>query len=195
EYAAAGTVSQNYASILLMLLRLRQACDHPLLVKGFNPNSSRRLLLELLHRLETSCTICRLCSDPPEDAVVTKCGHIFCYQCVADYLSGDNNTCPGLGCKKHVSDDVIFSSTTLRSCLSDDAGTPNDDLPDRSSLMMSNAYSSSKIRAALEILQSHAKSRTKFVDPDDSDGSDEDFMEMELQPRKRSSSKLPIKTI
>ncbi|GAB2261832.1 hypothetical protein Droror1_Dr00002829 [Drosera rotundifolia] len=207
EYAAAGTVSQNYASILLMLLRLRQACDHPLLVKGFNPNSarrtsvqmakklSRRLLLELLHRLGTSSTICRLCSDPPEDAVVTKCGHIFCYQCVADYLSGDNNTCPGLRCKKHLSDDVIFSSTTLRSCLSDDAGTPNGDLPDRSSLMMSNAYSSSKIRAALEILQSHAKSRTKFVDLDDSDGSDEDFMETELQPRKRSSSELPIKTI
>ncbi|GJW50008.1 hypothetical protein Tco_0091359 [Tanacetum coccineum] len=39
EYAAAGTIKQNYVSILLMLLRLRQACDHPLLVKGCNLDS------------------------------------------------------------------------------------------------------------------------------------------------------------
>ncbi|KAH0868813.1 hypothetical protein HID58_075835 [Brassica napus] len=32
-YAAAGAVYSNYAYILVMLLRLRQACDHPWLVK------------------------------------------------------------------------------------------------------------------------------------------------------------------
>ncbi|KAF7808400.1 helicase-like transcription factor CHR28 [Senna tora] len=57
-YAAAGTVNQNYANILLMLLRLRQACDHPLLVKDYssdfvvqqsNYSSSKiRALLEIL---------------------------------------------------------------------------------------------------------------------------------------------------
>ncbi|GJV37572.1 hypothetical protein Tco_1410049 [Tanacetum coccineum] len=76
EYAAAGTIKQNYVSILLMLLRLRQACDHPLLVKGCNldswwkssidkakklPPEKRTGLLELLgsffsnlHRMQSS---------------------------------------------------------------------------------------------------------------------------------------------
>ncbi|KAJ4890975.1 SNF2 domain-containing protein / helicase domain-containing protein / zinc finger protein-related [Raphanus sativus] len=33
-YADAGTVSKNYVDILVMLLRLRQACDHPQLVRS-----------------------------------------------------------------------------------------------------------------------------------------------------------------
>lgn len=34
RFQAEGTVRQNYVSILWMLLRLRQACNHPWLVKG-----------------------------------------------------------------------------------------------------------------------------------------------------------------
>ena len=33
-YALAGTLSKNYATLLTLLLRLRQACDHPYLVLG-----------------------------------------------------------------------------------------------------------------------------------------------------------------
>lgn len=36
EFAAAGTVSSNYVNLLHMLLRLRQACNHPSLVGGAN---------------------------------------------------------------------------------------------------------------------------------------------------------------
>jgi len=57
-----------------MLLRLRQACDHPLLVKGFDSNSSQRSSLEmakklprekiiiLLSCLEVSLAICTICN-------------------------------------------------------------------------------------------------------------------------------------
>lgn len=74
EYAAAGTVKQNYVNILLMLLRLRQACDHPLLVRGFNSNSQMASSIEmakklprekhifLLSCLEASLAICGICS-------------------------------------------------------------------------------------------------------------------------------------
>lgn len=74
EYAAAGTVKQNYANILLMLLRLRQACDHPLLVKGCHSDSvgeasvemarklPREMLINLLGCLEVSLAICGVCS-------------------------------------------------------------------------------------------------------------------------------------
>ena len=80
EYAAAGTVKQNYVNILLMLLRLRQACDHPLLVRGVDSNSlgkfsiemAKQLPLEkqefLLKCLEASLAICGICS---------VCGHLF----------------------------------------------------------------------------------------------------------------------
>ncbi len=33
-FVASGSVSHKYAAILLLLLRLRQACDHPFLVLG-----------------------------------------------------------------------------------------------------------------------------------------------------------------
>ncbi|CAN1284307.1 Helicase-like transcription factor CHR28 [Linum perenne] len=74
EYAAAGTVRQNYVNILLMLLRLRQACDHPLLVRGYESvalgKSSIELAMTLPHEkrvcllncLEASLAICGLCN-------------------------------------------------------------------------------------------------------------------------------------
>ncbi|XP_059649855.1 helicase-like transcription factor CHR28 [Cornus florida] len=178
-YAAAGTVNQNYANILLMLLRLRQACDHPFLVKGFNSDSVERvsldmakslprdMLINLLNLLETNLTICRICNDPPEDAVVTMCGHVFCRQCVSEFLTGDDNTCPASECKEQLGADVVFSKATLRSCMSDDF----DSYPSSSfefaekSIVMQSEYSSSKIRAALEILQSHCVSKSPSSEP------------------------------
>lgn len=97
--------------------------------------------------------------DPPEDAVVTMCGHVFCYQCVSEYLSGDENTCPSPECKELLGSDVIFSKATLRSCLYGndhlDVSAPSE--PNKS-LVLQNGYSSSKIKAAMEILESHCKS-------------------------------------
>jgi len=77
-YADAGTLSQNYANILLLLLRLRQACDHPQLVKGYNSDpvgkvseaAVRRLPREarsrLINRLESSSAICCECNVSAE---------------------------------------------------------------------------------------------------------------------------------
>ncbi|KAM0983200.1 hypothetical protein TB2_010582 [Malus domestica] len=167
-YAAAGTVNQNYANILLMLLRLRQACDHPQLVKAYDSDCvgkdsvqmARRLpkdmISHLLHLLETSLAICRVCKDPPEDPVVTMCGHVFCYQCVSEYLTGDDNTCPAAECKEQVGSDVVFSKSTLISCFSNnlDGTWTNSELGEKS-IVLQNEYSSSKVRAIIEILLSH----------------------------------------
>ncbi|XP_042501657.1 helicase-like transcription factor CHR28 isoform X2 [Macadamia integrifolia] len=167
KYAAAGTVNQNYANILLMLLRLRQACDHPLLVKEYHSDPvgkaslemarklPRDMLVNLLSRLEASLAICGVCSDPPEDAVVTMCGHVFCYQCVSEYLTGDDNQCPADECRELLGSDIVFSGATLRSCIFDehDSNTNSFGVAERS-VAPQNVYSSSKIRAAIEILQS-----------------------------------------
>ncbi|CAA2995857.1 helicase-like transcription factor CHR28 [Olea europaea subsp. europaea] len=173
-YAAAGTVNQNYANILLLLLRLRQACDHPLLVKGLSSDPvgkessdmakrlPKELLVNLLKLLEASLAICLVCKDPPENAVVTMCGHVFCYQCVNEFLTGEDSTCPAPECKEQLGADVVYSKPTLWRCISSDT---DDDVPvsseyDENSLVLHKEYISSKIRAVLEILRSHCKPMT-----------------------------------
>lgn len=167
-YAAAGTVKQNYVNILLMLLRLRQACDHPLLVKGYDSSSVWRSSIEtakklpmekqvkLLNCLEACLDICGICNDPPEDAVITNCGHIFCNQCILEYLTGDENICPAAHCKVHLNITSVFSRDTLRSSLSDQPNHDNSaSQPVETREPCSQGPShSSKIKAALEVLES-----------------------------------------
>lgn len=218
-YAAAGTVNQNYANILLMILRLRQACDHPLLVKGFSSDSAKRTNLEkakklprhvlmgLLDNLEAASSICLICTDPAEDAVVTICGHVFCYQCVADYLNGDDNLCPARRCKEQLSDDVLFSEATLISCVSGDVdgNISNDNGSSKGSSILSSDYSSSKIKAALEILFSNCQLNSRIevesnirIEVDElGNTSKENSMSAQVRTEKmeNSSSQGPIKTI
>ncbi|PIN19745.1 Helicase-like transcription factor HLTF/DNA helicase RAD5, DEAD-box superfamily [Handroanthus impetiginosus] len=176
EYAAAGTVKQNYVNILLMLLRLRQACDHPLLVKGFNSNAQITSSIEmakklprekhifLLNCLEASLAICGICSDPPEDAVVTVCGHVFCNQCICEHMIADDIQCPIKSCRTHLTMSHVFSISTLRGAISDHQSVENSPNCSSSELAkileprsLSCPHSSSKIKAALELLLSLSK--------------------------------------
>ncbi|XP_021750620.1 helicase-like transcription factor CHR28 isoform X1 [Chenopodium quinoa] len=207
-YAAAGTVNQNYANILLMILRLRQACDHPLLVKGFNSDSGKRtnlqkakklpthVLMGLLDHLEAASAICLICTDPAEDAVVTICGHVFCYQCVADYLNGDDNLCPARKCKQQLSDDVLFSEATLISCVSgDDGNILTDNGSSKTLSILSNEYSSSKIKAALEILFSHCELNSKCIEVDElGETSKENSVSAQVRTEKMESSSSQVRT-
>ncbi|KAF4394077.1 hypothetical protein G4B88_026046 [Cannabis sativa] len=173
EYANAGTVKQNYVNILLMLLRLRQACDHPSLVKGVDSNSlwnssaemARKLPREeqeyLLRCLEVSLAICRICNDPPEDAVVAKCGHVFCNQCLSEQLSGDDTGCPVTNCKARLNASSVFSKAALDSCVNDQSRVDNLAGCSRSEVVQTGEscndgplYNSSKIKAALDVLKS-----------------------------------------
>ncbi|KAM1562124.1 hypothetical protein ACFX1Z_005166 [Malus domestica] len=172
EYAAAGTVKQNYVNILLMLLRLRQACDHPLLVRRYDSNSLWRSSVEkakklpldkqqsLLNCLEASLAICGICSDPPEDAVVSECGHVFCSQCINEHLTGDDNQCPNTNCKVRLHASSVFSKATLNSSLSDQTNPESigSEVFDAvETLYEDRSYNSSKIKAALEVLCSMCK--------------------------------------
>ncbi|THG10145.1 hypothetical protein TEA_007873 [Camellia sinensis var. sinensis] len=55
-----GTVKQNYVNILLMLMRLRQACDHLLLVRGYNSSSTWRSSIEMAKKLPRDKQVCLL---------------------------------------------------------------------------------------------------------------------------------------
>lgn len=99
--------------------------------------------------------------DPPENAVVTMCGHVFCYQCVSDHLTGEDNTCPAHQCKEQLGPDVVFSRSTLRRCLSIDVDGDSpvpDELCDESTVLQ-RKYVSSKIKSVLEILNSCVSKR------------------------------------
>ncbi|CAK9162760.1 unnamed protein product [Ilex paraguariensis] len=112
-----------------------------------------------------------LLQDPPEDEVVTLCGHVFCYQCVSDHLTGDDNMCPAPDCREQLIPDVVLSKATLRSCISD--GHDNNPLSSSAfsekSVILQNEYNSSKIRAAIEILLSHCKSKGPSPEPQNLD--------------------------
>ncbi|KAK8629406.1 hypothetical protein V6N13_078248 [Hibiscus sabdariffa] len=175
EYAAAGTVKQNYVNILLMLLRLRQACDHPLLVRGFDSNSSWKSSIETATKLPqekltfllsclSSLELCGICNDLPEDAVVTICGHVFCNQCISEHLTGDDKQCPSKNCKGQLNSSSVFTNNSLNSSLSEQPGQVKSHDCSGSKVVEvfgpcseDNLYDSSKIKAALKVLKSLAK--------------------------------------
>lgn len=175
EYAAAGTVKQNYVNILLMLLRLRQACDHPHLVRGYDSCSSwmsslemvKKLPMERQHKLliclQSCSAFCALCNDAPEDPVVTLCGHVFCNQCILEQLTGDDSVCPVSNCRVRLNTSSLFSRGTLECSLSKLASDFKSDdtcmemIHAEKRPGMDSSYASSKLRAALDILLSLPK--------------------------------------
>ncbi|KAK4754431.1 hypothetical protein SAY87_002535 [Trapa incisa] len=173
EYAAAGTVKENYVNILLMLLRLRQACDHPLLVRGYDASSTWKPSIEvakklppekkiqLLNCLGASQAICAICNDPPEEAVVSMCGHVFCSQCMCEHLTSDETDCPNSDCKIRLGRSSLFSRESLSSSLSvqlqadDLVSNSVSEAEDRDEFCkIDSPYGSTKIRAAVKVLQS-----------------------------------------
>ncbi len=87
----------NYAHIFDILIRLRQAVDHPYLVIYSESQSNQLNSSSFARDLKNSNSItnsspnkdkdiCVLCRDPIEDCVSAKCGHEFCRTCIMDYI-------------------------------------------------------------------------------------------------------------
>ncbi|KAL0027476.1 hypothetical protein WJX77_004115 [Trebouxia sp. C0004] len=107
-----GGGGNSYVNMLWLLLRLRQACNHPWLVRGTAaqyggagacaPNgalgspggkvttsqlSAAKKLAgqqceQLLQTLQQEPSVCAQCGDISEEAVVSACCHVFCRQCI-----------------------------------------------------------------------------------------------------------------
>lgn len=97
-YLQSGTVLNNYAHIFDILMRLRQAVDHPYLVifgeaQGNDANAARNSS----HANAFTSTdeppspsseeYCDLCKEPVQDETVSSCGHRFCKECIQDYIN------------------------------------------------------------------------------------------------------------
>lgn len=104
RYLKAGTVGRNYSNVLVLLLRLRQACCHPHLIKDFGMSSggvdvslkdmlalAKQLAPEVVARIkeqgaanEQSALECPVCMDMAENATIfIPCGHSTCSECFA----------------------------------------------------------------------------------------------------------------
>ena len=91
-YVQSGTVLNNYAHIFDILIRLRQAVDHPYLV--IHSNSNKELAPLITNEKKRKAAVdecdtvpdCGLCRDPVEEPCRNSCGHIFCKPCILEYV-------------------------------------------------------------------------------------------------------------
>lgn len=124
KFVAVGTVLHNYAHILELLLRLRQACDHPQLVVASRQRlgqkkSSRSTIQDLAREAERLAgdvameeeqngspeeeTItaaeaeCMLCMEAMEMPMLSACGHHFCRECIERYVANELHAMQGSG--------------------------------------------------------------------------------------------------
>lgn len=98
-YVAAGTLLNNYAHVFDLLIRLRQAVDHPYLIlysktsRNFNMDDAYAqpvVTVPALNKPEVDDADedpCSFCKDTLEDPVVAECGHSFCRSCIKLYMS------------------------------------------------------------------------------------------------------------
>lgn len=143
KFVAEGRVLHNYASILELLLRLRQCCDHPFLVMSRGDTQdfadlnklakrflrggrdaaegeakvvpSRAYIQEVVEELRKGEQgECPICLEAFEDAVLTPCAHRLCRECLlASWRNAASGLCPV--CRKAVSrQDLITAPTDSR---------------------------------------------------------------------------------
>ncbi|KAK4520816.1 uncharacterized protein ATC70_006696 [Mucor velutinosus] len=119
KYLKQGVVMKKYSSVLVLLLRLRQACLHPHLTltegesepqqgeqglsEEFQEQAAKDMSAEVIQRLlSDSATLsdieCPICMDTAQDAQILKgCGHILCKECLDSYINtndGSHKRCP-----------------------------------------------------------------------------------------------------
>ncbi|KAJ5769826.1 uncharacterized protein N7511_001877 [Penicillium nucicola] len=99
RYLDAGTLGRNYGQVLALLLRLRQACCHPLLIKEFRTNApaasdpavdkianAKLLAAAVIERIKSNDDeengTCPVCMDSVGNATIyIPCGHHVCSEC------------------------------------------------------------------------------------------------------------------
>ncbi|OEL14346.1 putative SWI/SNF-related matrix-associated actin-dependent regulator of chromatin subfamily A member 3-like 3 [Dichanthelium oligosanthes] len=131
KFVAQGSVLNNYANILELLLRLRQCCNHPFLVisradpqkyadldklaqrflEGVQSCSGRQNALpsrayveEVVEEIRQGATTeCPICLESAsDDPVLTPCAHRMCHECLlSSWRTPDGGPCPL--CRCHIS--------------------------------------------------------------------------------------------
>ncbi|CAL5035385.1 unnamed protein product [Urochloa decumbens] len=143
KFVAQGSVLNNYANILELLLRLRQCCNHPFLVisrvdpqkyadldqlaqrflegvqscsERQNALPSRAYVEEVVEEIRQGATTeCPICLESAsDDPVLTPCAHRMCRECLlSSWRTPDGGPCPL--CRSHISkSDLIILPAQCR---------------------------------------------------------------------------------
>ncbi|KAF2300729.1 hypothetical protein GH714_015396 [Hevea brasiliensis] len=120
QFVEQGRVLHNYASILELLLRLRQCCDHPFLVMRWpgcpdgddRDMPSRAYVQEVVEELRKGEQgECPICLEAFEDAVLTPCAHRLCRECLlASWRNPSSGLCPV--CRKTITRQELITAPT-----------------------------------------------------------------------------------
>ncbi|KAL7424895.1 DNA repair protein rad16 [Cryptotrichosporon argae] len=142
-YLDQGTVLNNYSNIFSLITRMRQMACHPDLVLKSKTSS--------LAQAVTEGTVCRLCNDTAEDAIVSACKHVFDRECIRQYLEvqqlrGHRPECPV--CHIEISIDLEQEAMEI-----DEASSKKARQGILSRLNLDNWRSSSKLEALVEELE------------------------------------------
>ncbi|KAK6857929.1 hypothetical protein PG995_005628 [Apiospora arundinis] len=139
NFSNSRSKKKNYMSILVLILRLRQVCSHPHLIKNFGipdgaeidsdgmielaSDLSQEVVEQIHSRPSFQCPICDdLTMDP---VIISPCGHHICSQCFTAVMqvsalegrdaggpgSGSDTTCPCDGCPTEILPDRIICYT------------------------------------------------------------------------------------
>ncbi|KAF8253640.1 hypothetical protein K440DRAFT_533033 [Wilcoxina mikolae CBS 423.85] len=130
KYVEEGTEMKHFSTILTMLLRLRQVCDHPYLIRpqqrtttddddDKKPSQLRRIMQACKRQKPIGeITHCPRCQGPIEDPVIVKkCRHVFCRECLTTAMAEESH-CPynngACGQRLHEGDYTSFNETTKK---------------------------------------------------------------------------------
>ncbi|KAH0553208.1 hypothetical protein GP486_006618 [Trichoglossum hirsutum] len=143
KYLKQGSIGRNYTNILVLLLRLRQACCHPHLIQDMEvqhnaeitvdemTDLAKSLLPDVIARVKAMEGFeCPICYDGVENpAIFIPCGHDTCTECFVKISnqSGQQNlargnevvsvkcpTCRGLIDPKKIIDYVTFKKVHMK---------------------------------------------------------------------------------
>lgn len=73
-YVSQGVMLNNYANIFGLIMQMRQIANHPDLILKKHVQPGFNVL------------VCRVCDEPAEDAIRSRCHHEFCRKCAKDYI-------------------------------------------------------------------------------------------------------------
>jgi SNF2 family DNA or RNA helicase len=143
KYLKSDSINKNYSSILVLLLRLRQACCHPKLIelselkakekqaKEASPNAlkaARSLDANVVRRIkEETSFVCPICYDgfEAEGILLTTCGHVICAECSPGFFAqsrrrqmdegedGKSNSAKCSLCKSEIFEDQLIDYETF----------------------------------------------------------------------------------
>ncbi|GAB7341857.1 hypothetical protein MBLNU457_g0176t1 [Dothideomycetes sp. NU457] len=192
KYVNAGTVGKSYAHILVMLLRLRQACCHPHLVKDFAvaaaANISEEEMVDYAKSLEEAVVNrikeadgsfeCPVCFDAIENpAIFVPCGHHTCPECYTkikdaslgqEYDENNNRVTKCPQCRGNIDPKMVIDYETFKK-----VHVPVPEMPEMPAITEGEAAEAAAEDAETESDSDATESEADSDEDDDEDG-DED---------------------